>query len=54
MATNTTNYGWTKPSYEDAADIEVINGTIDNIDAQVKTNENNILYSNCFFELNLS
>lgn len=36
MATNTTNYGWTKPSYEDAADIEVINGTIDNIDAQVK------------------
>ena len=42
MATNTTNYGWTKPSYEDAADIEVINGTIDNIDAQVKTNENNI------------
>ena len=43
MATNTTNYGWTKPSYEDEADIEVINGTIDNIDAQVKTNENNIL-----------
>ena len=42
MATNTTNYGWTKPSYEDTADIEVINGTIDNIDAQVKTNENNI------------
>lgn len=42
MATNTTNYGWTKPSYEDAADIEVINGTIDNIDEQVKTNENNI------------
>lgn len=39
MATNTTNYGWTKPSYEDAADIEVINGTIDNIDAQVKTGE---------------
>ena len=43
MATNTTNYGWTKPSYEDAADIEVINGTIDNIDEQVKTNETNIL-----------
>lgn len=42
MATNTTNYGWTKPSYEDAADIEVINGTIDNIDAQVKTVENAI------------
>lgn len=39
MATNTTNYGWTKPSYEDAADIEVINGTIDNIDAQLKTVE---------------
>jgi lysophospholipase L1-like esterase len=43
MATNTTNYGWTKPDYEDAADIMVINDTIDNIDAQVKTNENNIL-----------
>lgn len=43
MATNTTNYGWTKPSYEDEADIEVINGTFDSIDEQVKTNENNIL-----------
>ena len=39
MSTNTTNYGWTKPSYQDAADIEVINGTIDNIDAQVKAND---------------
>ena len=39
MSTNTTNYGWTKPSYEDAADIEVINGTIDNIDAQLKAND---------------
>lgn len=42
MATITTNYGWTKPDYEDDADIMVINDTIDNIDAQVKTNENNI------------
>jgi hypothetical protein len=49
MATNTTNYGWTKPSYEDSADVEVINGTIDDIDAQVKAiddqvqlNKNNI------------
>ena len=40
MATATTNYGWTKPSYEDDADIMVINDTIDNIDAQVKANEN--------------
>lgn len=45
MATNTTNYGWTKPSYEDTADIEVINGAIDNIDAQVRTNEININFN---------
>ena len=43
MATTTTNYGWTKPSYEDDADIMVINDTIDDIDAQVKLNETNIL-----------
>ena len=43
MATNTTNYGWTKPSYEDAADIEVINSTFDSIDEQVKSNEDNIV-----------
>lgn len=42
MATTTTNYGWTKPSYEDDADIMVINDTIDDIDAQMKSNENNI------------
>lgn len=43
MATNTTNYGWTKPDYEDDADIAVLNETLDAIDEQVKTNENNIL-----------
>ena len=43
MATSTTNYGWTKPAYEDDADIMVINGTIDAIDAQMKSNETNIL-----------
>ena len=32
MASNTTNYGWTKPDYEDDADIMVINDIIDNID----------------------
>lgn len=42
MATNTTNYGWTKPDYEDDADIAVLNETFDAIDAQVKINENNI------------
>ena len=42
MATNTTNYGWTKPDYEDDADIAVLNETLDAIDEQVKTNENNI------------
>lgn len=35
MASNTTNYGWTKPDYEDDADIMVINGTIDSIDADL-------------------
>lgn len=39
MATNTTNYGWTKPDYEDDADIAVLNETFDAIDAQVKTIE---------------
>ena len=43
MATSTTNYGWTKPAYEDDADIMVINGTIDAIDAQMKSIETNIL-----------
>lgn len=43
MATSTTNYGWTKPAYEDDADIMVINGTIDAIDLQMKSNETNIL-----------
>lgn len=42
MATATTNYGWSKPSYEDDADIMVINDTIDDIDAQVKSNETKI------------
>lgn len=37
MASNTTNYGWTKPDYEDDADIMVINGTIDSIDADLHT-----------------
>jgi hypothetical protein len=39
MATNTTNYGWTKPDYEDDADIAVLNETFEAIDAQVKTVE---------------
>lgn len=42
MATNTTNYGWTKPDYEDDADIKDLNDNFDGIDAQVKANENNI------------
>lgn len=43
MATNTTNYNWLKPSYEDEPDIMVISDTIDNIDAQVKTVETAIV-----------
>ena len=42
MATNTTNYGWTKPDYEDDADIAVLNETFDAIDAQVKTIESSL------------
>jgi len=42
MASNTTNYGWTKPDYEDDADIQIINATIEAIDAQMKSNEDNI------------
>lgn len=49
MATNTTNYNWKKPDYEDDADIKDINDNFDGIDAQVKAiddqvqlNKNNI------------
>lgn len=42
MATNTTNYGWTKPDYEDDADIKDLNDNFDAIDAQMKANENYI------------
>ena len=50
MATNTTNYNWTKPDYEDDADIKDLNDNFDGIDAQIKAiddqvqlNKNNIL-----------
>ena len=36
MATTTTNYGLTKPSYGDNADIAVINSNMDKIDAKMK------------------
>jgi hypothetical protein len=52
MATNTTNYNWTKPDYEDDADIKDLNDNFDGIDAQVKAiddqvqlNKNNISYN---------
>ena len=38
MATYTTNNELTKPAYSDQADIGVINGDLDAIDAQMKTN----------------
>lgn len=40
MATTTTNYGLTKPSYGDNADIAVINSNMDKIDAKMKEIEN--------------
>ena len=36
MATTTTNYGLTKPSYGDNADIAVINSNMDKIDSKMK------------------
>lgn len=36
MATTTTNYGLTKPSYNDSADISVINSNMDIIDSKMK------------------
>lgn len=42
MATNTTNYNLVKPAYTDTADIGDINGNMDIIDAQMKTNANGI------------
>jgi parallel beta-helix repeat protein len=38
MATQTTNYNLTKPSYEDNADIKVINENMDTIDGKLKEN----------------
>lgn len=42
MATQTTNYGLTMPSYDEVADIEVLNDNFDMIDTQMKKNENGI------------
>ena len=41
MATQTTNYGLTKPSYNETADIGVINSNMDIIDAKMKENADN-------------
>lgn len=40
MATQTTNYGLTKPSYNETADIGVINSNMDIIDAKMKAIDN--------------
>jgi hypothetical protein len=42
MATKTTNYGLTKPSYNETADIGVINSNMDIIDAKMKENADNV------------
>jgi hypothetical protein len=42
MATNTTNYNLVKPAYADTADIADINGNMDVIDGQMKTNANGV------------
>ena len=40
MATKTTNYNLTKPSYNESADISVINQNMDIIDEKMKEIEN--------------
>lgn len=42
MATQTTNYGLIKPSYNEIADIGVINDNMDIIDAKMKENADNV------------
>ena len=49
MATNTTNYNLVKPGYSDTADIADINGNMDIIDGQMKTNADNITALNTKF-----
>ncbi len=51
MASNTTNYGWTKPDYEDDADIMVINGTIDSIDADLHNIDETLSAINAAFPM---
>lgn len=40
MATNTTNYNLVKPAYTEAADIAVVNGDMDKIDAALTAQSN--------------
>lgn len=40
MATTTTNYGLTKPAYDDIADVGVINNNMDILDTKLKDVEN--------------
>lgn len=42
MSTTTTNYGLYKYQDTDLADLKAINSSMDTIDAQMKTNSNNI------------
>ena len=42
MSTQTPNYGLTKPTYPEPADVAVINGNMDIIDTQMKANEDGI------------
>lgn len=46
MATNTTNYNLVKPAYADTADIADINGNMDIIDGQMKTNADGVSSTN--------
>ena len=40
MATSTTNFGLTKPAYNEAADVAVINGNMDTVDTVMGVNRN--------------
>lgn len=45
MATTTNYYGLSKPSYNEVADIEVINANMDKIDTQMKNNSDGVNFA---------
>ena len=50
MATNTTNYGLTKPAGTDKYDISVQNANMDKIDEQMKANADGLVAAGKTYE----